>query len=1445
MPTDPIGEIPILITGDDSGLQKTLADVVAEAQASGEKIAAAFASGAMATADFDEKMQALINSGKTTNEAMVILANQFTAVGEAANTSSGTFEKFAENVGNFIEHPLQSAGEAAKGFVEAIGPIGVVAIAASAGLAELGKAIFELVLEEANAARETQNLADRLNLSFEQTKQLGEMADVAGVNISVLQRVSMRLADALNDSQGAGKKVAEALDGMGIAASNSGDLMLKVLEHLAEIPNATERISAAHEIMGRGAVQLEPLLKNYEGLKTAVEDLGGQLSGPAVEGLVKTAQQASLLGIAWDHLKESLAATFSPAVLAGLEILTHLLTATPEMTLDKQIEALKEELKELKEQADDTAHSTSRMFAASTGMVPEAGTPANIDQRQADLDYLEAQRNARDNAKHDADAEAAAARAATLAEQEATAAAEAYAKALKGIYSTIGETDYSKLIQNTYDAKTGFISALSSVDAFNAALGKLGDAQIVDAANKLEQKLLEAFHAGAISAAEFTKQTDKIERSIADAAQAVQDAKPKLFINESVSMWNHMAEAMAQSQVILKAAASNALDFKTDLEAAEAAALKLDEYLKEAKLSPLDLTPTYSKDVQKIFIGLQDPGGTDAAMIADREALLKRLHVLNQESVEAMIADNAKLQASNLFTDQEKLKSAINTDKAILAQAQATRLGLEEQLKTQIAIKEEQGADATNEIIALEQLRQKTKALADESGNLGNVYKGLMKDFDNAFTSLTKGIADNIVDWNNWSDTLTNIGKNLAKQLLETMVTGFLNPLKNELESQGGVFDTLSKKLMGVVGLGTGKKIPSSIPGFGNANPVPGAPAVPGFGSGEVPTEGSDIGGIGGGGMPGDFGGEAGLADIVTGGGGGGDSGGGGGIGGFFSSLFGGGGGEGGGGFSPVDIALKAITGVVSGIQGAQQVHLLGEIEVSTRECKEQLVGGIQYALNTYLPELKHLVDLWGALNGLNDPSRVTMVYVMNWPGGNADNANFLLRDNPTWQNNNAPPPPVDTGDTGTSTIDTAHRFQTNVMRGGNPLAIQPFRTAPSPVIPAGPQMAPGEFVPGANPFLAATGIGSDGQPAVTTSDMKAWMAAMLANGDPSLRTKPIDPTQSYKAADAWTNIGKTADQILQHLKDTAIGSSSDQGPLTPGMISQDKNFAAELKNTADYLASPAMQRALKENASAVADYDKILQKQYADARALLAQPEGLGSLHTVLSQAQYQQAIRSGTALPKNFNVSGADIGGASTSGDRFLTQFDKPPSTAEINASLLGSSMSAGMAGGAGSAPGLADMQAKFSGEIGAVADQYFALVPGAKEAYSAGGDFKARFDAAWQSLISNGWSGDTTLDKLYNQFQTGRVQAYAASQNAYGNIGAFGAQFAGRVTSDPTRNAPGQHYAPGGPQMWDYGASGGGGGGSYPVAYVSVNALDLKSQSVTQAITKNLITAGVKTK
>jgi hypothetical protein len=736
-----IGDIFIGIAGDWSKLQQDLLKAEALAQQAGTKIADA------------------LNTGS------------------AGKDASGPIE-------NVTEALTQLRAEADKAnLAELSAQFETVAIVAAAGAAAFSAAavaITHLVLEEGAAAEATGNLAARLNLSFEETKQLSEMAQIAGISVESLGRVSMRLADALEDPAGAGKKVAEALDKMGIQASNSGDALRQLLEKLAEIPDATERINKAHEIMGRGAIQLEPLLRNYSELKTAVESLGGQLSGDMVKSLQQADDAADKLGISWAHLKENLAATFAPAVTAGLDTLTHFLTIPPADKLEKQIADLQMEIKDLGEQAKDTGFSLAKMFAASTGM---AGTGAEStelqnlvkQQKEAQLRMLQGQKEAFDRSKE---------------------------------YN-------AELDKLAHDSQMRQMHATENQKALDAAWHKQNMEDI-----KAEDKAREdAAKANVKLSEEFIKAGKQLEEQ-SRKTQATLDKAWYQYVLETRKAIGITDEAKHKFGELSEIT----VDLKDRLPAPMFAAYEAAQKLRGA----------YKE------LGL-DAAHSGTAMIAafDTFAAAGKGDLEEVEIAWAKVGNQIeKLAHTNLplaIREYEKYIALLSQQGASIGQIFQVQ---ERLLDLEIKEKALRGESATQQIIQLEQIRNAMDALNLQTRGLGQVYVDIMGTFHNAFAELSKGLADSIVEWKGFESVVINVFKNIAKHILETVIGYVFKQLDAQLTKTGGLLDTVAQKITKAVGGSSSGGIPGIPNVFGAKTPpvnlppgtenIPGAGGIPG-----------------------------------------------------------------------------------------------------------------------------------------------------------------------------------------------------------------------------------------------------------------------------------------------------------------------------------------------------------------------------------------------------------------------------------------------------------------------------------------------------------------------------------------------------------------------------------------------------------------------------------------
>jgi hypothetical protein len=233
------------------------------------------------------------------------------AVEKQAAASS---QSFAGRVRSFVQAPLQSAGEAAEGFVGKIGKVGGIAAGVAVGVGVLAKAAFSLVANLGSAAEQMTNMSDRTGLSLNQLDKLQAMSKVAGVNIGALESNTRILVQRLTQEGTESDRARASLQKLGVvthelngAQREAGPILMDVMKRLGGVQSSTERVKIAQELFGRGAMELLPLIKNYKELETEVERLGFGMDEYLLKRLGAGADEIDKLGLRWDLLKRKLA----------------------------------------------------------------------------------------------------------------------------------------------------------------------------------------------------------------------------------------------------------------------------------------------------------------------------------------------------------------------------------------------------------------------------------------------------------------------------------------------------------------------------------------------------------------------------------------------------------------------------------------------------------------------------------------------------------------------------------------------------------------------------------------------------------------------------------------------------------------------------------------------------------------------------------------------------------------------------------------------------------------------------------------------------------------------------------------------------------------------------------------------------------------------------------
>lgn len=732
-----------------------LRDMAASSGSLGTAVAAASQSILKETEAADAAAAALNKDAAAAST--VVGANQqagqsFSNLGQNVQQTNAEFAKFADGVGNFISHPLQSAGQAVKGFLLELGPMGVAALAGAAALAEVGSQLFSLVKEFGAAAEATQNMADRLNLTFQETRNLEEMAQIAGVSITGLQQASFRLAESLEGTSANGAKVAKALGDIGVAGETSGELLTGFLQKLAEIPDDTKRIALAHEVLGKSSQQILPLIKNYAELQEAVKSLGPQIDENMAKKLTAADDALDKLSISWNRFKQNIAVFAAPAVQGFVDTLTAFVAGGVVKTIDQQIAEVEAKMVSLGEKS------------ALAGWLMADGFTKG---KNAELELLKAQR------EHLVGVEQAIERSREYNAEIAKSNAAAKAASQPGLVQSI--IDKQKELTDAVTASRAAYNTLNQAYQTGTPLANGYAVTSADVARALSN-MRAAEAAASLTKAEHTKETEKFSKALRPAADNVaifikelelmKSAHQKL-IGEAAEFSNTFGRAYSVAEVAAIKAAAATFDLQKAFEALG------DENVRFTG-SAAKIAPLMDEVAQSITAAKQAAIDTDP--YAKLEQALDALGIKGQQYYKdlAETADAAY---------QAVLDSGVATYEEL---AQASLKAVQAEIQYALELGEITRADADKTLAQiqhdLDQLdsshQKSTQTRARHERTLGEDIQAINKK---TFDSLERGLASSIVHIKGFDDLWKTLWQGLAQDLLQIMFKVLLDPLEKQI----------------------------------------------------------------------------------------------------------------------------------------------------------------------------------------------------------------------------------------------------------------------------------------------------------------------------------------------------------------------------------------------------------------------------------------------------------------------------------------------------------------------------------------------------------------------------------------------------------------------------------------------------------------------------------------
>lgn len=336
------------------------------------------------TADAQKKAASEAQSlGKSWDAALVENAKR-------AETAAKEASQANIQAANAFRSPWQAVSAGLRLVESEFGLMGIAAIGATAAVIGIGAALYELVSTTGKAAIETDNLASRLGITDQQALKLQASSELAGISAHAFETNIRFLVEALDAGNTAGVKTLKAIQDLGIATVDTlgnqremGQVFLEIIDKLSRVEDVNKRAAIAVEIFHRNAMQIIPLIKNYQDYNTAVGDMGIGAHEGLTAALRAQGEEVIKLNLAWENFKNEAAFTFGPIVTHVLdELSSHIKVLTIE------VQALTGNFDQLK----SLLISIGAIANPSLPTVKPIGAPeATTDQKAAFTAYISGQ----------------------------------------------------------------------------------------------------------------------------------------------------------------------------------------------------------------------------------------------------------------------------------------------------------------------------------------------------------------------------------------------------------------------------------------------------------------------------------------------------------------------------------------------------------------------------------------------------------------------------------------------------------------------------------------------------------------------------------------------------------------------------------------------------------------------------------------------------------------------------------------------------------------------------------------------------------------------------------------------------------------------------------------------------------------------------------------------
>jgi hypothetical protein len=665
-----------------------------------------------------------------------------------------------EALKEFAEAAVESAAEVEKAQV-ALGLLMGDSEQAAQTIEHLHDVAQELALPFDNLVAATQKMT-AFGFSAEQTAQaIQAAADAAAATgnsfdqaANAIERMSLAGTAGTRQLVQLGLSAQDLADTMGVAAGQVS-AAFKALDEATRVDVLTEALQKYQGAATTAADTTEGALTRLKNAwKQGMEEIGAALS-PVVVAVSSFVQNLDYSFAALIIKVEGLAQSLAHSFLSTKDALTFDFGGAVEQfqAAQKADADTAASLATLKELHDSTAKSVEGLTGKTKEEVQaevQAALAAQqaADQLKAEQQELE-QFSASAFALFDKIPQSYDAYLTTLTEGGQTAESM-----LKQVQSEINKAD--ELMQSMsgapLDAMRGWVAALKDMQA---QLQQWADSDAAIKSAEKVQALIDKI--GALPAGLDAATLDIINdmtRIANDVPDALSKIKPEDLINQVITAQQKLDD---QTQ---KTADNMTKSWE-----------KWDSTLRD-QVVPVTVT------LQEELSGL---GNTMQAIAAQGGKLwdpspisryLNMVQAMNDAGYKTLQQQDAEIQGQQKLLD---LMTQMN-------QPLGERLDLQAKiLQAQIAEDTEVGQSATAQIIALNNIKLAQQALTDQTRLWGDAVVKVENDILKGFDQLGKSIADNIVDENNWGQTFVNVGKQIAKTILEDIVGTAMKALEDSI----------------------------------------------------------------------------------------------------------------------------------------------------------------------------------------------------------------------------------------------------------------------------------------------------------------------------------------------------------------------------------------------------------------------------------------------------------------------------------------------------------------------------------------------------------------------------------------------------------------------------------------------------------------------------------------